>query len=1053
MESQDNAIAELMRELEVVRRERDEAQRYLDMADVMLLALDAQATVTLVNKKGCNILGYREDEIVGKNWIDTFLPEPVRSQIRIDFQRLLADELEPLEYHVPHPVLCNGGVERIVTFRNTVLRDQNGQIIGTLSSGEDVTERVQAEEALRQSEERYRRIVETANEGILWLDTDYRITFVNEKMAEIVGSTPEEMIGAPVAKFIFDDDVADFNRKTEARRRGESGSYEQRARRKDGSSCWLLISAVPAIDSAGQFAGSFAMLTDITARKQAEKTLRDEREFTRILLENLADGVVACNADGNLVLFNHASRVWHGADALGLPPEEWARCYDLYAEDEKTALTIDQIPLARAYHGEHVRNVAMCIYPRGCPPRHVIANGDPIFDSAGHKLGAVVVMHDITDRKSAEQRLRDSEELYRSLVENINLGISLVDSNYHLRMANSKLVAMVESDEDWLGKPCFQVFENRNTACEFCPGTMAMASGRPADLELLTVLPKGGTRPVRIQTFPTFDENHNVTGFIEVVEDITEQKQHEAQLRQAKEAAEAANRAKSAFLANMSHELRTPMTAILGFTDLLLMPNLPHHEQREFLETIQKNGRTLLELINDILDLSRIETGSAAVQKAECALRDIVNDVVATAEVRAAEKGLSLQADYSYPLPERIYTDPLRLRQILVNLLGNAVKFTDRGEVRMSVRCLNEDSGTARMQFTVVDTGIGIAPRAIGELFQPFMQVDSSASRRYGGTGLGLAISKHLAIALGGDIEVASELDRGSRFTLTIDIGPIEATRMLQSPAVTPVESEPRSSARQSLHLRGRLLLAEDVPDIQVLVARNLREIGLDVDVADNGRQACDMAMASKTHGSPYDIVLMDIQMPGMNGYEAARWLREHDWQGPIVALTAHAMVGDREKCQAAGCDDYIAKPLVATVLRDVLMRHLQVANAPDRIPPERKHDDESVAYLVHTFMMSLPARAGSIKEALGQQDIHRVAENAHQLKGTAAVYGFPTIAQAANTIYQQATHDGDLAQLQAAVAELNAFCKQASENAAGSCEQRDASEAAIARLREKGWK
>jgi len=370
------------------------------------------------------------------------------------------------------------------------------------------------------------------------------------------------------------------------------------------------------------------------------------------------------------------------------------------------------------------------------------------------------------------------------------------------------------------------------------------------------------------------------------------------------------------------------MTAILGFTDLLTRPDLPHDKKNEFLEVIRRNGKALLKLINDILDLSKIEAEKLTLDKGDCPLQQIVGDALSVARVQAEAKKLALQVDYEFPLPERIHTDPVRLRQILVNLLGNAVKFTQRGAVRLAVRCLRSDGGAAQMQFAVSDTGIGIPPDKIAELFQPFMQADASATRRYGGTGLGLAISRRLANALGGDIQVTSELGRGSTFTVTIQAGSLRSVPMLQAFPSTPAAGEEPPPGRRQPTLHGRLLVAEDSPDVQLLVRNLLGAMGLKVEIADNGQTACDMARQAKAAGRPYDLILMDIQMPQRNGYDATAWLREQGWQGPIVAMTAHAMVGDREKCLAAGCNDYLAKPLTAAALRDVLARHLGPAAA-----------------------------------------------------------------------------------------------------------------------------
>jgi signal transduction histidine kinase/ActR/RegA family two-component response regulator len=421
---------------------------------------------------------------------------------------------------------------------------------------------------------------------------------------------------------------------------------------------------------------------------------------------------------------------------------------------------------------------------------------------------------------------------------------------------------------------------------------------------------------------------------LQTIEDERERRLAEENLVHAKIAAEAANNAKSDFLANMSHEIRTPMTAILGFGDLLTMPNLSQQERCEYVEGIQRNGKALLELLGNILDLSKIEAEKLTLDGTYCSLPQIIDDVVAAVQVRSQEKQLDLQIDYKYPLPEIIYTDPLRLRQILVNLMGNAVKFTEQGGVRLTVCFLREAVGPARIQFTVSDSGIGIPADKISLLFQPFMQVDGSTTRRYGGTGLGLAISKRLAAALGGNLEVASRHGRGSTFTLTIDPGSLEGTPMLQSPQTGLTKWTKTSPVNHESPLHGRLLLVEDAPDLQRLVSLLLRKMNLEVEVADGGQAACDMVEKSKTERRPYDLILMDIQMPEMNGYDATRELRRRDWQGSIVAMTACAMTGDREKCLAAGCDDYIAKPVLMTGLRDVLVRYLKLAADPPNPAP-----------------------------------------------------------------------------------------------------------------------
>ena len=659
----------------------------------------------------------------------------------------------------------------------------------------------------------------------------------------------------------------------------------------------------------------------------------------------------------------------------------------------------------------------------------------------GKLRGIVCLALDITKRKRAEDALRRSEELYRSVVENVSAGITVIDANFTLVAVNPAQARMFgKTPDELVGKKCFREFEKRDAVCPHCHGVEAMATGRPVDREKEGVRDDGSRFTARVQAFPLFGPNGDVTGFVELVEDITQRKQTEELLQRAKEAAEAANRAKSEFLANMSHEIRTPMTAILGFSDLLATPNLPHDERREFLEAIRRNGTALLELINGILDLSRIEAGKLVLERTRCPLRQIVDDVLPTVKVQAEDKDLRLEVDYQFPLPESIHTDPMRLHQVLVNLVGNAVKFTQRGTVRIAVRCLQDDKEALRVQFVVSDTGIGIPADKIGGLFQPFVQADGSATRRFGGTGLGLAISKRLASALGGDIQVVSQPEKGSTFTLTIDAGPRQGVRMLQSPpAATDVSKSPSADGHE-VPLDGRVLLAEDVPDVQLVFLKVLRQWNLEVELAEDGLAACRLAKKSKLEGRPFDLILMDIQMPGMNGYEATQRLRQHGWQGPIVALTAHAMVGDRKKCLSAGCDDYLSKPVDAKALRDVLARYVgrpviatgdedraQDAGAgPVGLLAAGPLDAATVARLVGGFAQALPARAITIQSALRSQDLPSVKELAHQLKGSAGLYGFTQIADTARLIHQRATEEEDLEQLRAAVSKLVELCEQA---------------------------
>jgi signal transduction histidine kinase len=385
------------------------------------------------------------------------------------------------------------------------------------------------------------------------------------------------------------------------------------------------------------------------------------------------------------------------------------------------------------------------------------------------------------------------------------------------------------------------------------------------------------------------------------------------ELATARAAAEQASAAKSEFLANMSHEIRTPMTAVLGYADVLFEEgNLQQAppQRLEAIVTIKRNVGHLLGIINDILDLSKIEAHKLAVEKIACSPGELLQDVRALVAVPADAKGLALEIEYSTPIPATIYSDPTRVRQILVNLAGNAIKFTEIGRVRI---CASYDANPSpRMRFSVQDTGIGMSEEQLARLFRPFTQADSSTTRIYGGTGLGLTICKRLAELLGGTIEVSSQPNVGSEFALVLPTGPVEGVEMLRD--VPTHAGAARDAAPVAPVQRPRLavdvLLAEDGPDNQRLIGHFLRSAGAKVTLAENGRVAVELALGAWQDGEPFDVVLMDMQMPVMDGYAATRELRQRGYTGPIIALTAHAMSTDRERCRAAGCDEFETKPV-----------------------------------------------------------------------------------------------------------------------------------------------
>ena len=445
-----------------------------------------------------------------------------------------------------------------------------------------------------------------------------------------------------------------------------------------------------------------------------------------------------------------------------------------------------------------------------------------------------------------------------------------------------------------------------------------LEDGRPFDLELRLRRRDDQYHWFRARASATAESITGQTTLAGSIRDIEDERQAALALRAATEAADEANRAKSEFLANMSHEIRTPMNGVLGMTELLLDTRL-EPTQRQFAETLRSSARSLLTILNDILDFSKIEAGKLSLERVPFEVRGCIGDVARMMSIQAAAKGLRFVSSIDAAVPERVMGDPHRLRQVLLNLCGNAVKFTSSGDVVLEVRLLGVQGGRSLLSFEVRDTGIGMGSDTISRLFQPFTQADASTTRHYGGTGLGLSIVRRLVELMDGEVVVSSAPGTGSSFTVTL---------AFDAAAVAPAESHAESATRSSLAggplrslVGASVLIVEDNPVNREVARRILERLGFQVSLAPDGRAALDVCAARH-----FDLILMDVQMPVMDGLTATRELRKRETRGlrtPIVALTASAMSGELSRCLAAGMDGLLTKPLEVERLREVLERHV----------------------------------------------------------------------------------------------------------------------------------
>jgi PAS domain S-box-containing protein len=617
-------------------------------------------------------------------------------------------------------------------------------------------------------------------------------------------------------------------------------------------------------------------------------------------------------------------------------------------------------------------------------------------------LGSIV---DITSRKRAEETIR----LYADIVKNVPIGLTIwrlddLDDGHSLRLieanpAASRLtgVAMAES----FGQTLPVAFPNV-TEQELASYAAVVRSGQTKDMgEIHYEDDRLAAAYWSVKAFPLPDRCVAIA-----FENATERRQKEEELRRLREQADAANQAKSRFLAQMSHEIRTPLNSILGFAEVLRRAADTSEQQLAYLEPIHSSGRHLLTLIDDILDLSKIEAGQLEVERVVCSPQEILCNVLSVFRVRAQEKCLNLECEWTSGVPETIQTDPARVRQLLINLVGNAIKFTEQGEVKLKVS-VSKTSPEPRLQIEVRDTGMGMSPEQMARLFVPFQQGDSSVTRRFGGTGLGLVISRHIARQLGGDITVHSEVGRGSVFQVTLETGPLDKVRFFETPPSEVFKPNDRRAPRGVKKLlNARVLLVEDGESNRDLVSLVLRHAGAAVETAENGQAGVEAAS-----GGQFDAILMDMQMPVMDGYTATKRLRELGFTLPIIALTAHAMRDDEQKCREAGCSGYLPKPididqLLATVDAALEPTRSQpfapqnpseaaavvdrdAAPARPRIVSKLGLEHEDLRLIIESLLGQLPDKLSAISAAIAAENVDEVARLAHWLKGTGASMGF----------------------------------------------------------------
>ena len=636
---------------------------------------------------------------------------------------------------------------------------------------------------------------------------------------------------------------------------------------------------------------------------------------------------------------------------------------------------------------------------------------------------------EIKDRREAECSARLNEHRFRSLFNSTHNAILITEKNVIVE-CNDAAVRMFDypSAESLIG--CSFVDLSPATQLNGLDALEAIESARSANhptgfspFEWLCIKRTGESFPCEV--FPSEIDVEGTAVLQLTLHDLTDRHQRIRELITAKDEAQAANQAKSDFLANVSHEIRTPLNGIIGYTELLLRRGIKLDECENHLPTIRSSGQHLLRIINDVLDFSKIESGKMTYEVRKCSPHAVLREVVSMLRVMAVEKGLDLRCNWKGRVPAEIQTDPARLRQLLMNVVGNAIKFTDKGYVELTATA-DETASSSSLFIQVKDTGIGISENKLSDIFGAFEQVDNSNTRLFGGTGLGLAISKDIARRLGGDIAVESTPGIGSTFTISVDTGEIDQyLDEGQSEALSEsMLTDGLSSLEQKL-AGNKILVCDDGKTNRDLIGLVLEEAGASVSFACDGEEG--LAKASE-HLNEYDLILMDVQMPRMDGLECVRVLRSRGWKRPIIALTAHAMQQDQERCLGAGCSAFLSKPIdIEELLRSCQNWIAKSHTSPNQIDsmPTSALDKETCPIvsslpiedtrfqeIIDQFIEELGKHLNAIEQAIDCRDEVSIARQAHWLRGSAGTVGFGEFSDPA-TALENAANSGSFDEIQ----------------------------------------
>ncbi|HTW64248.1 MAG TPA: PAS domain S-box protein [Bryobacteraceae bacterium] len=881
-------------------------------ADAIVIT-DLSGTIQYVNPAFTALTGYTSEEAVGQN------PRLLKS-----------GRQSPATYEQLWNTIQSGGIWHGVLInrrkdgslyhedmRITPVKDSHSEIVSYIAIKRDVTKRRETEDAQRF----LAAIAESSEDAIVAYSPAGVILTWNRAAEVIFGYPAQEAIGRHVSMFVAPDRRYRLEHLTEQVLQNNAVSqHEGICLRKDGSPVQISATAYPIKNSGGEIVAVSVILRDISERKRAEERIHEKESRFRIMADGCPALMWVTNAEGRVEFINRAYREFIGTTLDRVEGLDWEALVhpddaQRYLDDSYRALR-DRGPLRSETRLKNAKGEW----------RWVASYAEPRFSPSGEFLGYVGICPDITERKQIEEALRRSEEKFRQLAENIREVFWMMPPE-----GNEILYVSPAYEQVW-GRTCESLYkdpmswtdtiqpEDRDRAYAMFARQI---QGEAVDSEYRIRTPDGVEKWICDRAFPIRDANGRLIRIVGIAEEITEQMRYQRELIHAREDADVANRAKSDFLANMSHEIRTPMNGIIGMTELTLDTELDS-TQREYLNAVKYSADALMAVINDILDFSKIEAGKLGLDPIEFSLRDCVGHAMKTLSVRAHEKNLELACSVPPDLEDGLVGDPVRLRQIVLNLAGNAIKFTDQGEVVLHVQLEAAESQGKLLHFTIADTGIGIPPEKQRAIFDPFTQADTSTTRKYGGTGLGLAISTRLVEMMGGRIWVESEPGKGSTFHFTAHFG------------AAPSRVSLGALANPSIFQNLPVLVVDDNATNRQILEKNLEYWGTKPVVASSGKEALALLHRAVAQGLPFALMIVDCQMPGMDGFMLVEQIRKsQNLAGLItVMLTSGGQRGDTQRCKKLDISAYLIKPILQAELRHALLQALASRSGAVELSP-----------------------------------------------------------------------------------------------------------------------